>query len=95
MPFPKYKEMDDTFLCYIYFHGSNNFSVRPSDMYEPLADFFKLTKQERMQRRHDGRSGTEWDNKVQWERQRLINHSKLDGNIDGIWRLTCSRDSVT
>ena len=46
--------------------------------------------------RHEGcgfRGGTEsggsqWHNRMQWARQRLINHGLLDGSERGFWRLT-------
>lgn len=88
LAFPQYEEMVEPLLCFIYFNGGKDFAVRPNDTYEPLADFFKLTDQERVQPRHDKRPGKEWHNKVQWTRQRLINDRELDGSKRGVWRLT-------
>jgi hypothetical protein len=89
LAFPEYEEMVEPLLCFIYFNGGQNFAVRPRDTYKPLANFFKLTEQDRMQSRHDGRPGKEWDNKVQWTRQKLINDGEFDGTATrGIWRLS-------
>ncbi|HPO87641.1 MAG TPA: winged helix-turn-helix domain-containing protein [Candidatus Hydrogenedentes bacterium] len=88
MGFPEYKDMEEPFLCFIYFNGGDNFEVSPSDTYEPLADFFELTEEERTCPRPDGYSGSYWQNRVQWTRQRLINYGYLDGSRRERWRLT-------
>jgi len=90
MSFPEYEDMEEPLLCFIYFNGGENFEVSPSDTYEPLADFFELTKEERIRPRPDGYSGSHWQNRVQWTRQRLINQGYLDGSTRGRWRLTDS-----
>ncbi|MDX9755670.1 MAG: winged helix-turn-helix domain-containing protein [bacterium] len=88
MCFPEYKDMEEPFVCYIYLNGGKNHEIRPCDIYDPLADFFGLTMRDRNMPRPDGYSGTIWKNRVQWLRQRLVNHGYLDGSKKGIWRLT-------
>lgn len=87
MDFPDYQEMDEPLLCFIYFHGGPDYAVRPRDTYEPLAEFFGLTQEDKRSPRPDGYSGVHWKNHAQWARQRLINHGFLDGSTRGIWRL--------
>jgi len=88
MASPEYEEMIEPLLCYIYFNGGGRYEVRPIDTYEPLADYFDLTQEERTRPRQDGYPGKYWHNRVQWTRQRLINQGYLDGSTSGIWRLT-------
>ena len=88
MGFPEYDDMEGPLLCYIYFNGGSSYSASPSETYKPLADFFGLSKEERNRPRPDGYSGTQWQNRVQWTRQRLINRDDLDGSIRNVWRLT-------
>jgi len=89
LAFPEYNKMVEPFLSFIYFNGDQNFAVRPYQTYKPLADFFDITQQERMKSRHDRRPGKEWENRVQWLRQRLINSGELDNSsAKGIWRLS-------
>ena len=90
MPFPEYEDMDDPLLCFILLNGGRDHEVSAGSTYEPLADFFRLTKHERNDPRPDGRSEPEWHNRVQWARQRPINHGYLDGSRDGFWRLTAA-----
>ena len=87
MDFPEYEDMEEPLLCYIYFNGGEEYEVRPADTYDPLADYFGLSQAERNRPRPDGHSGSHWQNRVQWTRQRLINHGYLDGSTRGIWRL--------
>ena len=88
MAMPEYEDMEEPLLCYIFFNGGKGYSVRPADTYDPLADFFGLSRDERIRPRPDGYSGSQWQNRVQWTRQRLINHGDLDGSIRGVWRLS-------
>ncbi|WP_425156200.1 winged helix-turn-helix domain-containing protein [Candidatus Binatus sp.] len=80
--------MDEPLLCFIYYNGGSNYSVRPSETYEPLAGFFMLSEEDKRRPRPDGYTGVHWKNYVQWARQRLINHGFLDGSTRGIWRLS-------
>jgi restriction system protein len=88
MPFPEYEDMEEPFLCYIFFNGGSEYAVRADTTYEPLADFFDLTKEERTRSRPDRPLELHWHNRVQWTRQRLINQGDLDGRKRGIWKLT-------
>jgi restriction endonuclease Mrr len=88
MPFPEYEDMDDSLLCFILLNGGDAHKVTANSTYEPLADFFGLTRDERVRQRRDGRGGSQWHNRVQWDRQRLINHGYLDGKERGFWKLT-------
>ena len=88
MSFPDYREMDEPLLCFIYLNGGADYAVRPSSTYEPLAEFFGLTREDRIRPRPDGYPGAHWQNRVQWERQRLINQGFLDGSTRGVWRLS-------
>ncbi len=88
MPFPECEEMDGPLLCFILLNGGSEHRVSAGSSYEPLANFFKLTENERIQRRPDGHPGLHWHNRVQWTRQRLVNHGYLDGSHHGVWKLT-------
>lgn len=88
MPFPEYEELADTLLYFIYLRGGPSYSLRPKQVYDPLADIFGLDEKERKRPRPDGHSGSHWENRVQWTRQRLINEGELDGRVRGLWRLT-------
>jgi len=86
---PEYEQMADALLYIIYINGKKqSFSLAPKQIYEPMADLFDLTYAERNEPRPDGYSGSHWQNRVQWTRQKLINEGYLDGGIRGIWRLT-------
>jgi len=87
MGYPEYEDMEEPLLCYIYFNGGTNYEVRPKETYDPLANFFGLSLSERKSPRPDGYGGSQWENRVQWTRQRLINNGELDGSTRGIWRL--------
>jgi len=86
--FPEHEEIVDPLLCFILLNGGHQYEIRAAEVYEPLAVFFGLTKTERTQSRKDGRSGRQWDNQVQWARQRLINRGLVESGGHGVWRLT-------
>jgi hypothetical protein len=88
MRFPDYQEMDEPLLCFIYLNGGSGYAIRPGFTYEPLAEFFGLTREDRRRPRSDGFPGVQWQNRLQWERQRLINQGFVDGSTPGIWRLS-------
>ena len=88
MPFPNYEDMDEPLLCFILLNGGHDHKVATNSTYEPLADFFGLAREERVRQRYDGRGGSQWHNRIQWARQRLINHGLLDGSERGFWKLT-------
>ncbi|WP_425156069.1 winged helix-turn-helix domain-containing protein [Candidatus Binatus sp.] len=80
--------MDEPLLCFIYLNGGSGFAVRSRTVYEPLAELFGLTQADQKRSRPDGHAGVHWHNRVQWERQRLINKGLLDGSTRGVWRLS-------
>jgi 5-methylcytosine-specific restriction protein A len=92
MSYPEYQDLEDPLLCYIYTNGEDQYQVRSSDTYEPLADYLLLTTNERTQTRdevrHDGRREPLWNNMVQWARRKLKNKGYLASSPHGTWRLS-------
>jgi restriction endonuclease Mrr len=88
--FPKHEEIVDPLLSFIFLNGGPKHEVPAADVYQPLAAFFGLTKTEQTQPRKDGHSGRQWDNQLQWARQRLINRGLAESGGHGIWRLTAA-----
>jgi hypothetical protein len=58
----------------------------PKLVYEPLANFFKLTEAQRAKQRDDD-VGNAWENRVQWTRQRLKNKGHLSSQLR-VWKLS-------
>jgi hypothetical protein len=82
--------MVDPLLCFILLNGGEDHRVAARSIYEPLADFFGLTGEERTAPRKDGYPGKQWEMRVQWTRQRLINHGLIvnppkDRSETGYW----------
>jgi len=88
MSFPEYEQLADALLCFIFQKGGTTYSLTPKQIYDPLADFFGLDESERKKPRDDGYPGLQWQNRVQWTRQLLINKGYLDGHVRGVWQLT-------
>jgi restriction endonuclease Mrr len=88
MAFPDYEALADALLCFIFLNGCEKHQVRAYETYDPLADFFGLTHEERSSPRPDGYGGRHWLNLVQWTRQKLINEGYVEGRGRGIWGLT-------
>ena len=96
MSFPAQNEIKEPLLALIYLRGGINHEMRPEDTYEPLADYFDLSMEERQrtrdERSHDGRTERLWRNKVQYVRLVLVNVEKylFDSKAAGraVWRLT-------
>jgi hypothetical protein len=88
MSYPEYETLADALLIYIFQHGGNTYECNASDTYEPLADIFGLSHTERTAPRADGHSGRQWENLVQWTRQRLINDGYAESRSWGVWGLT-------
>jgi len=88
MAFPQYQNIADALLCFIFLNGGNDHQVNAAQTYEPLADFFALTQEDRNRPRPDGFGCTLWENRVQWTRQRLINHGYAESRGHGEWGLT-------
>ena len=89
MPFPDYESLADALLCFIYLNGGSRYEVRADSTYEPLADHFSLSQEERTRPRPDGYPGRDWHNHVQWARRRLINNGLAEEKrIRGLWELS-------
>lgn len=65
MPLPPYDDLADALASFVLLNGGEAHCVRAEETYDPLADFFGLTLQERTRPRPDGYGGTDWQNKVQ------------------------------
>jgi hypothetical protein len=65
MSLPEYEDMEEPLLCFILLNGGDQHDVRADLTYEPLADFFALTREERTQPRPDSHPGALWHNRVQ------------------------------
>jgi hypothetical protein len=93
MAFPEYQDTTDALLAFIYLRGSSDYSIKTSDSYEPLADYFQLDKDDRTMTRDgsrgDGRPEKAWHNYIQWTRQQLVNDGYiLPKQVQGIWKLS-------
>lgn len=92
MGYPKYEDLEDPLLCYIYKNGGDKYQVSSDSTYKPLADFFGLSREERTRTRdeihHDGRDEPEWNNMVQWARRKLKDQGYLASSPHGKWRLS-------
>jgi len=62
--------------------------VAPANTYEPLADFFELSDEQRNARRKDPTKGKEWHTYVMFARELLKKDGMLDARERGKWRLT-------
>ena len=58
------------------------------DTYQPLADFFELSREERVTPRGEDRSEPHWNNMVQFARRKLKDRGCLVSAKHGLWRLT-------
>lgn len=90
--YPKYADIEEPLLLYIYEHGGSKFEVTCRSTYEPLADIFGLSPSLRSRTRDeeygDGHQGRAWHNKVQWARENLRKRGYLAASPYGIWRLS-------
>ena len=60
--------------------------IEPKAAYDALAEHFHLSKSLRtIQLAEDGRN--QWENRVQWARNALVQQSILDNRERGVWRL--------
>jgi 5-methylcytosine-specific restriction enzyme A len=88
MLLPEYDEMARGMIWFIYRIIGEPYSTSPKQIYKPLGRMFGLSNIEMKKQRPDGHPGTEWENRVQWTRQKLIDSGFLDGSVHGIWQLT-------
>lgn len=84
MPIPPQKDIQIPLLHLIHDMGGQ---VKPSDVYDRLADYFGLTEKERQEVQPSGVS-RKFDNTVSWARNFLCSHGFLDRTIHGVWRIT-------
>lgn len=84
MPIPTQREIEIPLLHLINTLGGE---VKPKDTYEPLADYFKLTKAEREQLLPNT-PYKKFENNVQWARMRLVYKGLIDNSIRGLWKIT-------
>jgi restriction endonuclease Mrr len=93
---PSGRRVHDPLLLFIYFHGGEDYQIHADDSYEPLADLFGLSPQERKMTRHDRnpddyRTESDWHNRLQFARRDLVNYGYLDNTVKrGIWKLSKS-----
>lgn len=88
MSFPDYEQIAKSLLVYLYHKGGSSYSLKPKNIYDPLADLLDISQFDRKKPRPDGYSGTHWENRVQWTRQKLVNEGDIDNKIHGLWKLT-------
>lgn len=91
MALPSYLHVEEALLCLIFLKGGSNFQMMSFETYEPLADYFNLSEQERTRGRlfKDGRYEPQWNNMVQWSRRQLKKKGYLDESAPrATWKLT-------
>jgi len=84
MPIPPQKDIQIPLLHVIHDRGGE---VKPSDVYDTLADYFGLTEKERQEVQPSGVS-KKFDNRVAWARNSLCSQGLLDRTIHGVWKIT-------
>lgn len=89
MPYPTYREIADALLVFLYLNGGHQFQVEPVTTYEPLADHFQLSEQERKEPRPHNPNDLKWYNMVQWAKNDLVKNELVDRNAPRkTWKLT-------
>lgn len=84
MPIPSQSDIRIPLLYLIHDMGGE---VKPGEVYGTLADYFGLTKRERLEMQPSGTS-RKFDNRVAWARESLCAQGFLDRSIRGIWKIT-------
>ena len=94
MSYPISDKIRDALHSLIYFRGGSDFSIKCSDTYRPLADYFQLTEQERqiLCTSEGNKSKRHWDTMVCWARNKLLlKFGYISSNSPrGIWQLSSS-----
>lgn len=85
MTYPTQSEVEQALIDELRRRGK---ATRPMDLYEPLADRFGLSQEERTRARHDDQPGGEWSNRVQWARRRLVDRGIIVHEPYKPWALT-------
>jgi len=91
MAYPVYMHVEEALLSLLYFNGGSDYQMMSFETYEPLADYFNLSEQERTKGRlfKDGRYEPKWNNMVQWARRQLKKKKYLDATAPrATWKLT-------
>ncbi|SEF40628.1 winged helix-turn-helix domain-containing protein [Billgrantia desiderata] len=92
MTYPAYEEVELPLLKLLFERGGDSRQMRAKDTYEPLADHFELSTNERVQTRDelfgDGRDEPVWNNRVQWARRKLNEYGYLADSQRGYWKLS-------
>lgn len=86
MGFPHRSDIEVALLREVERHGCSAFA---SDLYGPLAEFFKLTLEDLNRTTQEGRS--RWENEVRVVRDRLVNLGELEIPATagrGVWKIT-------
>jgi restriction system protein len=84
MPFVSQRDLEIPLLRLIERFGGE---AQPKQLYDPLAEQFQLTPDERRERM-ESNGANKWENDVQWVRQRLVSAGQIDPSVRGIWRIT-------
>lgn len=84
MPIPSQKEIAIPLLHLIQSLGGE---VKPTDVYDELAGYFKLTENE-IQEMHPSGYDRIFENRVRWAREKLCQQGFLERSIRGIWKIT-------
>ena len=84
MPIPSQKDILIPLLHLIHAMGGE---AKPREVYDKLADYFRLTKKEREEIVPSG-LGKKFDNRVQWARYSLCSQGFLDSSTRGLWKIT-------
>lgn len=84
MPIPSEKDIQIPLLHLIHDMGGE---VKPSEVYDKLADYFRLTEKDRQQM-HPSGINKRFDNRVAWTRNSLCSQGFLDRSVRGIWKIT-------
>ncbi len=82
--YPEYGDIENGLLIYL---QSLDGPVRTNRVYEPLADQFGLSDEQRTRLRAD-KDESLWHNKVQWARRKLVERGLMPRQPHGLWQLT-------
>ena len=87
MAYPTQKMIE---LPLLHLIEANGGIVRAKETYEPLADYFRLTAEDRSATLPKYPSTLRWQNRVQWIRQVLIDEGLLESAGHGLWKITAA-----
>lgn len=84
MPIPSEKDIQIPLLHLIHATGGE---VKPSDVYDKIADYFRLTEEERQEMQPSG-ANRKFDNRVAWARFIFCQKGFIDRTLRGVWKIT-------